>query len=128
MQNIKIEQTSDTPSIDFNFVQGIFEIQGVSYPEYAKDFYEPVLTNLKNYVQQPPTERTVMFFKFNYFNTGTNSLITKILKELEKLVLQDHLVEVLWYYEEQDEDIKELGTYFKTLTSLSVKFVPCKHL
>lgn len=128
MQNIFIKRTETTPEIKFDFQNGQFEINGVSYPEFAREFYEPVIEALEKYVENPPVKVTQMAFKFTYFNTGTNTLITGILASLEKLVSNGHKVRLQWYYEEDDEDMKELGEYFKTLTTLPVEFIACEEI
>jgi len=128
MQNIHLTRTDNTPEINFNFQTGIFEISGVSYPEYAREFYEPVVESLEKYVENPPTYETKMVFKFTYFNTGTNTLITAILQALEALHQKGHKIDLQWHYEEDDEDMRELGEYFKTLTILPVTFVEVEEI
>ena len=129
MQNIIIEETENTPSIQFDFQRGEFEIKGVSFPEYAKEFYEPILEALREYTTRPLAKNTRLSFKFTYFNTGTNSFITDLMRELERIPnLDGYDVEVIWYYEEEDEDMKELGDYFESLTHLPVKFVECEEI
>lgn len=127
MQNIHLKETENTPAIDFNFDAGVFEIRGLSYPEYAKEFYEPLLQSLREYALMPSAPKTVMNFKFQYFNTGTNSLITGIFKELEKLEKQHHPLKVNWYHESEDDDMRELGEYFSTLTYLPVEVIDCEN-
>lgn len=126
MENINLKETENTPAIDFNFETGIFEIRGTSYPEYAKEFYEPILQALKEYSLVPTASQTSIIFKFHYFNTGTNSFITGIFKELEKLEKQGHPLQISWYHEEDDDDIKELGEYFASLTHLPIEIIDCE--
>jgi hypothetical protein len=122
MQNIVLNETENTPYVNFDFEKGFFELKGVSYPEYAKEFFQPIIDELAEYVKNPPVGKTQIFFKFTYFNTGTNSPITGILKELETAAqIPGHEVEVVWCYEEEDEDMRELGEYFKSLTSLPIE-------
>ncbi len=129
MQNIKIEETENTPAVNFDYQKGVLEIKGVSFPEYAKEFYEPILESLREYSYHPTVKRTTIAFKFTYFNTGTNSFITNIMKELERIdQLDGYFVDIIWYYEEEDEDMKELGDYFESLTHLPVKFVACEEI
>jgi hypothetical protein len=121
MQNIHWEATDNTPLIDFDFEKGILEITGASFPEYAREFYEPILEALKEYVIAPVATQTRMLFKFTYFNTGTNTLITGIMKDLEQLTESGHIVEVFWYFEPEDLDMRDLGEYFRTLTTLNMQ-------
>ncbi len=128
MKNIFIKPTETTPEIKFDFQKGQFEISGVSYPEFAREFYEPLLDALEKYVENPSVKITEMAFKFTYFNTGTNTLISGILSALEQLVSNGYQVRLQWYYEEEDEDMKELGEYFKTLTKLPLEFIACDEI
>jgi SiaC family regulatory phosphoprotein len=121
MQKIHWEPTDNTPLIDFDFENGHLEIRGASFPEYAREFYEPILEGMREYIINPPVPHTKLVFRFTYFNTGTNSLITGVMKELESLVHSEHSVEVLWYYEPEDMDMRDLGDYFKTLTNLNMQ-------
>jgi hypothetical protein len=124
MQNIVYKETDNTPYVNFDFENGQFEVRGVSYPEYAKEFFQPVVEHLDEYIASAAVPHTVMAFKFTYFNTGTNSPLTEILRRLEVLASRnDYTVEVFWYYEHEDEDIRELGEYFQTLTSLPLQIV-----
>ena len=126
MENITLKETESTPAINFNFETGNLDIRGTSYPEYAKEFYEPVLQALKEYSLVPTSSQTAVNFKFHYFNTGTNSFITGIFKELEKLDKQGHPLQINWYHETDDDDIKELGEYFATLTYLPIEVIDCE--
>lgn len=125
MQDIFIEETDTTPQINLLFSKGKLTLKGVSYPEYAKEFYQPVLEAIREYVSTDPQKHTEMAFKFTYFNTGTNPLITGIMKELENLSnIEGKTVEVNWYYEKDDDDMKEVGEYLETLTELEIRFIP----
>lgn len=129
MQNIYIEESDNTPEVKFDFEKGKFEIKGVSYPEYAREFYQPILEAFNEYLLDPPTQHTEMAFKFTYFNTGTNPQINELISNLEKLSQKPgHSVSIKWYYEEDDEDIEELGDYFRLLTSLPIEFVQVEEI
>ncbi|MCU0444097.1 MAG: DUF1987 domain-containing protein [Microscillaceae bacterium] len=129
MHNIIYKETDNTPYVNFDFENGNFEVRGVSYPEYAKEFFQPVVENLDHYIASTAAAHTTMAFKFTYFNTGTNSPITEILRLLEVLAGRNgYTVDIFWYYEDEDEDIRELGEYFQTLTSLPIQILPLEHI
>ncbi|NJL14326.1 MAG: DUF1987 domain-containing protein [Microscillaceae bacterium] len=124
MKNIHLKPTQNTPRLDFDFEKGLFEITGVSYPEYAKEFYDPIVNTLEKYALNPPTRQTRMVFKFTYFNTGTNTPLSSIFKALETLAARpDHPVIINWYFETDDDDMRELGEYFQTLTHLPIEII-----
>lgn len=122
MQSISIEQTNKTPKVHFDVKRGILELTGISIPEDADSFYTPLLDLIDEYIESPQNKGTVIVFKLVYFNTSTSDYLMGILKKLKKLQNKQHPVTVEWYYEEEDEDMKELGNHFKIITELPFEF------
>ena len=89
----------------------IFEISGRSLPEDVVSFYQPVLDWLDDY-RDEPMEYTEFVFKYIYFNTATSKLIQDILIKLEEIQEAGGKVQVLWFFEEDDEDMYDLGEEF----------------
>lgn len=128
MQDILIEETDTTPEIKINFTDGIFEIKGVSIPEDAEGFYHTLLENVENYIQSNPIGTTQLIFKLVYINTSTSAILGRFIKILENIQSNTHDTQILWYYEEGDEDMKDIGNDFKGFTSLSLKIVECEEI
>ena len=60
MDNIKIEGTSKTPTVEFDRESGVLEIRGRSIPENSIDFYKPVYPNeLVKVISE------IIYFRFN---------------------------------------------------------------
>ena len=78
METIKILGTDDTPHVILDPDNEIFEISGRSLPEDVTAFYEPVLTWLDEYAQNP-NSKTVFTFRLVYFNTASSKLLLDIL-------------------------------------------------
>lgn len=118
--NVFFLSASDkTPEVRFAPEEGRIDICGASYPENAQAFYDYLLEKIERYIQNPPTNKTCVRFRFSYFNTGTNTPIFALFRTLEKLNKdENHTVELIWEYEEDDEDIKELGEYFAGMIDL----------
>ena len=57
-----------------------------------------------------PKKKTEFIFKYIYFNTATSKLVQDILFKLEFLKEAGHSVNILWYYEQDDEDMYDPGT------------------
>ncbi len=108
MEPIKINGTSQYPTIVLDKDAGIFEFKGNSLPEDAKAFYEPIVNWLDQYAQNPNAE-TVVKFKMIYYNTPSSKLLFQIFKRLENIAQMGHKISVIWMYNEDDIDIKDAG-------------------
>ncbi|MGD1891330.1 MAG: DUF1987 domain-containing protein [Cyclobacteriaceae bacterium] len=119
MTNLYIPRTMKTPDIFFDLEMGNFEIKGRSIPENSIDFYSQVMNWLDEY-EKKPNEETKLSVKLEYFNTSSSKCLIDIFRRLEKLHGHRTNVEVHWYYEEEDEDMKESGEDFRDLVKMPV--------
>jgi len=117
MEVIKIKGTDDTPTIILDKDNGIFEISGRSLPEDVTTFYEPVLSWLDEY-QEEPNEKTVFAFKLVYFNTASSKLILDILMKLEEMHENGNQVLIKWFFPEDDEDMEEAGEEYADIVDV----------
>lgn len=124
MNNIYIEATTNTPRLQFEFDKGTFEIKGNSFPEYAQDFFKENLKLFGEYAKNP-LPKTIFNFKLIYINTGTNPPIEKIFNLLDDIAEKGNEVEINWFYEEEDDDMEELGRYFQNYTDIMIQRIPC---
>ncbi len=111
MEALDIRATNDTPKVLFDPENEIFEISGRSLPEDVVNFYQPLIDWLDEY-KDSPNDYTEFVFKYIYFNTATSKLIQDILIKLEEINEAGHKVQVVWFYEEDDEDMLDLGEEF----------------
>jgi hypothetical protein len=123
MDILDIKATNDTPRVIFDPENDIFEISGRSLPEDVVTFYQPVIDWLDEYVRLP-NEKTEFVFKYIYFNTATSKLIQDILIRLEQIYETGNDVVVIWYYEQDDEDMMDLGEEFKEYVDIPFELVP----
>jgi hypothetical protein len=112
MEALDIRATNDTPKVLLDSENQIFEISGRSLPEDVVSFYRPVIDWLDEYMDAPNKE-TEFVFKYVYFNTATSKLIQDILAKLEEVKEHGSDVRILWFYEQEDEDMLDLGEEFK---------------
>ena len=120
---ILIEKTKKTPYVYFD--NGIIELKGRSILEDSTGFYEPLLSWLQNYIINPP-KFTLVKFEVEYSNSNSNKFLYQILALLEKCYLNSHDMKVEWYYENDDDSIKDLGYDFQALTKLPFHLVEIK--
>ncbi|HTA82356.1 MAG TPA: DUF1987 domain-containing protein [Bacteroidia bacterium] len=118
MEVITIESTPKTPSIKFDSKQGKLEIKGRSIPENSVEFYKPLVESLERYASTPTTP-TQVDIQLEYFNTASSKCILDVLKRLETIHRQGNQVIINWYYEEDDEDMREAGEDYQAIVNLT---------
>jgi hypothetical protein len=117
MDSLDIKGTEDTPKIIFDKSASLFEISGRSLPEDAAGFFKPVLAWLDAY-KASPNPVTEMSIKLEYFNTASSKLILDILSKVESI----KGAKILWFYFDDDEDMKEAGEEFSELVEVPFEF------
>jgi len=122
MEALDIQGTNDTPKVILDPANNIFEISGRSLPEDVVSFYRPVLDWLEDYKSEP-LEYTEFVFRYIYFNTATSKLIQDILIKLEELFEASNNVQVMWFYEEEDEDMQDAGEEFMENTDVPFELI-----
>jgi hypothetical protein len=118
MEMIVIESTPKTPSIKFDSKQGKLEIKGRSIPENSVEFYKPLVESLDQYATSPNSP-TQVDIQLEYFNTASSKCILDVLKRLETIHRQGNQVIINWYYEEDDEDMREAGEDYQAIVNLT---------
>ena len=86
----------------------------MSYPEFGKEFYAPVISWIEYYAKEP-NQQTVVNFQFKYFNTSSAKSILTILQKLNEIRKNGNQVTVNWYYEENDEQMIQDGENYSAL-------------
>ena len=129
MQVLFLKQTDFTPLVNFDFLEGKFEIKGESRHENTGKFYAQLtewLLNLKQEVVANPTEKELVFdFKFDYFNSTSAKYILDLLAILQEIndPLNKVKIIVRWHYDKLDEDMRDSGEEFSQLVSLPFEFI-----
>ncbi len=128
MTSFLIEATDMTPGIKFLPEKLEFEISGESRPENVRKFYEPVLEWLESYKNHLLTakpnhaEKLIFKFKFQYFNSTSAKFLTSIIGKLDSIKEEIMPVEIEWYYDDPDIDMKNSGEEFSKMFSVPFRF------
>ncbi|MCH8317780.1 MAG: DUF1987 domain-containing protein [Bacteroidetes bacterium] len=117
MEKIIIEETEDTPKIELDKSNDIFEITGRSLPENAPGFYEPVQKWLTEYIQDP-NPFTEFLFKLEYFNSASAKQLLEILIKLEQIAETGKDVKVVWYFIKEDDLMESRGEELKSMVDI----------
>lgn len=114
MENLVIEATKYTPSVNFDAEHHTLEIRGESYPENISEFYDPVFDWLKNYLGGLPDHQAVTTdIDIIYFNSNTSKVLTNFFLMLEKSAAKGHKIFINWYYDKENDIALEHGRDFR---------------
>lgn len=128
METIRIQKDGSIPGVYLSKEEGIFEFTGKSLPENVLDFYESIFSWINEYANNPNSE-THIVFKMEYFNTASSKCFLEILKAFQAIQSADKSkVLALWYYEEEDEDMKEEGETLCDLAKIAYEMIPVEEL
>ncbi len=122
MENLVIEGTAKTPTINFDPANGKVELKGRSIPENSIDFYKPLVDALEEYAKAPKPQ-TEVNIQLEYFNTSSSKCILDVFKKLEDIKNNGSQVTIKWYYEEDDEDMLEAGEDYQAIINIPFEMI-----
>lgn len=117
-----MEGTPKTPSVRFDAEKGVIEIKGRSIPENSVEFYKPLVDWLEQY-SQVPAGKTEVNIQLEYFNTSSSKCILDVFKKLEAIHKARNEVLIKWYYEEDDEDMREAGEDYESIIRIPFEMI-----
>lgn len=112
MDKLHIEATERSPEIDFNFETNEFTIRGESYPEDVPEFYGPVINRLHTHFDALEDADVTFNLELVYFNSTSAKILMGLFETLEEIAGKGNRVVVNWYFEEDDDNMEELGQEF----------------
>ena len=124
MEDIKIEGTPKTPTVEFNSTDGTMLLKGRSIPENSIEFYKPLIDWISQYSGEAK-DNSVMNVQLEYFNTSSSKCILDVFKKLEAL---GDKVTINWYYEEDDEDMLEAGEDYDAIINIPFKMIEVEEI
>ena len=120
MEKLILEETFKTPFVSFDAESGNLILKGRVFPENPDDFFAPILSWLHAYEKQPAPDTRLNIF-LAYFNSTSSEYIFRICKAMEYISLQNCHCEVIWEYEAEDEDMKQIGEDYANLLKLNLQ-------
>ncbi len=125
MKPLKIEAAIDTPEIVFDPATNIFSISGISHPENAKEFYEDILDWLDEFHQETVAkeeQKIIVDLNFKYINSSSYKYLREIMKKVANIKHNGVDVEVIWNYQEDDEDLLNEGMVLFELPDINLNY------
>ncbi|MBA7532586.1 hypothetical protein ES705_24812 [subsurface metagenome] len=121
MKKLIVDETQNTPGINFNPSDGILEIEGKSIPEKPDEFYNPLLDWIHQYFENP-RDKTLIKIKLEYINSSSTKYMLIIFRSIKQYYEKGFDCRVDWYYEEDDVSILDMGKHFRNSTKLPFDF------
>ncbi|MGB0695040.1 MAG: DUF1987 domain-containing protein [Rhodospirillaceae bacterium] len=111
--HVIIPEDDPCPGIDFNYAENIFSITGMCYPENTRTFFDPVLKPFLAHLAAQDGTQITFKMSVSYFNSSASRVLAEIFDALEACAKAGNTVLVLWCYEEDDDNMKELAEDFE---------------
>ena len=94
------------------------EISGRSIPENSIAFYTPLLEWVDEHLKGGGI--LDVSIRLEYFNTSSSKCLMDLLKRVEQSPAE---ATVLWYYEEEDEDMLEAGEDYDAIIDMPFRLI-----
>lgn len=124
MNNLVIKKTQETPEVSF-YTDGQLLLRGISIPENITIFYSPIFEWLLDFKSNLP-KKVTLNFEFEYINTTTTYVLMEIVNKVLEFKTHGTEVVIYWGYEEDDEDIYDIGKLLEYRTKTEFEFVQIK--
>jgi hypothetical protein len=118
---LHILQTYNTPEVILG-PEGIIKIKGRALMVNNSEIPEQMMNGLEAYLSNPP-ETTDVIIAIEYLNSFSTTILLSILKKLSQAILQPKKLAIRWFYEEDDEDMLELGKSISEICNIPIEFV-----
>ena len=130
MEKLIIEPTANSPRIVLNPEEKNFEFSGESRPENVRKFYLPILEWLEAFTTEQDKSKDaervsglLCQFNFEYFNSTSAKYILDIFKSLNAISALGIELDIKWLYEEDDEDMLEVGQEMSRMSKLPFEYI-----
>ena len=126
MENIEILAAQRTPRLSLDVVSRVFELEGESYPEDTKKFYDGPIAQVCDFLAQKHEGPVLCKFKLKYFNSSSAKVLMDLYMAIESSAEDGNEVKVEWHFIADDDNMKELGEEFsEELSNAKFELIEC---
>lgn len=112
-----IQGTKTTPYALMD--NGHMKIVGKAVPVEQQPFFGQFTKQVNRYIRKP-ANKTSVDIHLTHVNASSKKAIVEFLKQLEVINNLGFEVEVNWWYDFDDEDVKELGEIYKGMFKINI--------
>jgi len=131
MKSFIHKATDLTPEIILAPAENRFIIAGKSAPEDVRGLYYSVIEWMEEFVAETKkghnyTDANPFRLKLDleYFNSSSAKFLFDIFEQIKEMSNDGIPVEIEWYYDEEDEDLREAGEDLALLAELKFSYFP----
>ena len=121
IEGLHILPTHNTPEFIIS-PDGIIKIKGRALFVDNTEIPKQIMNGFEAYFSNP-AETTYVIIAIEYINSYSTTILVSILSKLSQVILQLKKLVIHWYYEEDDEDMLELGKYISQICIIPIEFV-----
>lgn len=127
-----LEPSELIPGVIFDPDNNNFEMSGSSRPEDVRDLFYPMIEWLKNFGEKisqgmdtPFSKDNPLLFKIkmDYFNSSSAKFMFDIFEELNSIHKSGLPINIQWYFDEEDDDMREAGEEMQNLVNMKFQFI-----
>ncbi len=115
-----LQETKTTPQALIN--DGYMRISGKAFSVEQQSFFTQINKQVNIYSKEP-ANRTFVEISLSQLNASSKKAIIEFFKLLEILNNQGFKVDVKWFYEKDDDDVRELGEIYKSMFKIDIDLI-----
>lgn len=119
--NLEIPETKTTPHVWYNGSENSLNFSGRSFPENARKFYEPLYSWFDSHTDMFEFP-LVLHFEMIYISSSSLIAVLDLLKKADKLFQKGNKINVIWTYDEDDDEMKKIGDDYSRILKLPFTF------
>lgn len=123
MENLVVEETINTPLVNFNKDKGVLLLEGKAIPENPGEFFNPLFAWVEEYFGGTPLKHSLLKIKLEYINSGSSKFILEFFRLIKKYYERGNDLKVKWYYEEDDEALRDLGQHYANTVKIPFELI-----
>jgi hypothetical protein len=117
---LNIAATKNTPKVIGSMTKGFLRLEGSSFPENSKKFYDPLM------IWVAESRKIASTFEieasFSYVSSSSLIAILNLLKRFQSLYGAES-VTLKWYYEEDDDDILKIAEDYRKIIEIAIECI-----
>jgi len=110
--NFEIQATPRTPFLMLDTKSYRIVLEGESYPEDTKKFYDEPMSTVHKFLGMDHPENVVSQFKLKYFNSSSAKVLLDLFLVIEEAAVRGNKMTIEWHFTKDDDNMRELGEEF----------------
>ncbi len=116
------EAKNDVPELLIDEEKHYIRVSGSSYPEDIIEVYGDFLLDLSN-IKIEPNSELICDFRFDILSSTTMRILHEIFTLFENYLEAGKEIVVNWFYDPDDEDMKDIGLTFAEILNLKINVI-----